>query len=325
MEKIRLGIVGSGGMAKGRARAFSRLDECEVVALAARNLQTGPQLAQEHGFVLLTAWPELVSRNDVDAVVICTNNESHGPIALGALDAGKHVFLEYPLARHLEEGERLVERAKESECVLRVAHPEAFSPRHRVLKEALPSLGDLLAALFVRLTPGCGGRPEMLFNLNVSGPPALFFVYHIYPLVDLFGPASWAEGYTEYVGLSDDGRYDRFINTVTVGFAAGGCGQWTWAGGISIKEAEEYQRIVMTGGSLIRQGGAWSRSTPEDVEVLEVGEETSPSLEEVFLNEVREHGTCWREDMLKALDAIRISLAAEEAAQKGRRVDIPGK
>jgi len=162
----------------------------------------------------------------------------------------------------------------------------------------------------------------MLFNLNVSGPPALFFVYQIYPLVDVFGPASWAEGYTEYVGLSDDGRYDRFVNTVTVGFAGGGCGQWTWAGGISINEAEEYQRIVMTGGSLIRQGGTWSRSTPEDVEMLEVAQETTPSLEEVFLNEVRGQETRWGEDMQKALDAIRISLAAERAAQKGHRIAI---
>ena len=89
--------------------------------------------------------------------------------------------------------------------VLRVAHPEVVSAEHRQLKEAAASLGGLLVALFTRLTPGRGARPEVLFNLRVSGPPTLFFVYHVYPLVDLFGPAAWVEGYAHYDGLNADG------------------------------------------------------------------------------------------------------------------------
>ena len=98
MERIRLGIVGSGGMATRRMTAFSRLAGCEMVALAARNPETGPPLAERYGLALLTDWRDLVAREDVDAVVICTHNESHGPMALAALEAGKHVLLEYPLA-----------------------------------------------------------------------------------------------------------------------------------------------------------------------------------------------------------------------------------
>ena len=149
-----------------------------------------------------------------------------------------------------------------------------------------------------------------------------FFVYHIYPLVDIFGPASWVEGYAKYVGLGADSRYERFVNTVTVGFARGGCSQWTWAGGISIDEAEQYQRLVMTRGSLIHRGGSWSRSTADDVAVLEVSSETPPSLEEVFLSEIRGEEDGWRADLKKAYEATRIGLAAEEAARTGARVEI---
>ena len=200
MEVIRLGLVGSGGMAAKRAASFAALKGFRLIALAARNQGTGAELARRHGLELLGNWEELVQRPDVDAVAVCTPNDSHGPIARAALEAGKHVFLEYPLARRLEEGEELVRTARSTGRVLRVAHGEVAHPGHRQLKETVRAMGGLLVALFARLTPGRGARPEVLFNIPVSGPPALFFVYHIYPLVDLFGPAAWVEGYTHYEG-----------------------------------------------------------------------------------------------------------------------------
>lgn len=323
MEKIRIGVVGSGGMAASRMASFSRLDECELVALAARNPQTGPPLAQRYEVSLHTDWRDLVARKDLDAVLVLTHNESHGPIALGAMETGKHVFMEYPLARRLEEGERLVDRAESTGCVLRLTHNEPLSAAHRMLKQEVSTLGQLLTAIFVRLTPGRGGRPEILFNLNISGPPVLFFIYHIYPLVDLFGPAEWVEGHAEYVGMKLSGQYERFVNTVSVGFTQGGLGNWTWAGGIAIQAAEEFQRFLLVEGTLIRQGGRWCRSNSEGLEELEVpDEETGRSLEKLFLNEVNGKETLWREDMGRALDAIRISLAAETSVREGRRVQV---
>ena len=219
MKAIRLGLVGSGGMAQRRAAAFAAMEGCKLTALAARNERTGVELAQRHEVELLSHWQALIERADIDAVAICTNNDSHAPIAAAALKAGKHVFLEYPLARRLDEGEALVDLARATGKVLRVAHPEVVSAEHRQLKEAVASLGGLLVALFTRLTPGRGARPEVLFNLRVSGPPSLFFVYHVYPLVDLFGPATWVEGYAHYDGLNADGAYERFVNRAVVGFA----------------------------------------------------------------------------------------------------------
>ena len=60
-------------------------------------------------------WRELAASDEVDAVVVCTSNDSHGAIALAALEAGKPVFTEYPLARSLEEAERVVRTAREKE------------------------------------------------------------------------------------------------------------------------------------------------------------------------------------------------------------------
>ena len=322
MDIIRLGLVGSGGMAHSRARTFTEMQGCRLTVLAARNPQTGAELADRHSLPHLGNWEDLIGRSDVDAVVVCTNNDSHGPIARAALEAGKPVFLEYPVARRVDEGEALVALARETGTVLRVAHPEAVSGAHRQLKETVGSLGGLLAAVFTRLTPGRGARPEVLFNLPASGPPSLFFVYQVYPLVDMFGPASWVEGYAHYEGMDDAGTYRRFVNRVVAGFAGGGTAEWTWAGGISIGKAEQYQRIVLENGTLRHEGGGWRLSTADGKEeqLSSPGRETS--LESLFLEEARGSRNGWRADLDTALGAIRIGLAAEEAANRGGRVHL---
>ena len=322
MSKIGIGVVGSGGMGTRRAETFSKLEGCELVAVSSRNRETGSMLAQKLGVPFEPEWKAVMADPNLDAVVICTSNESHGEIALSALEAGKHVFMEYPLARHLDEGERAVRLAKERGLVLRVAHSESISPGHQRIKQEVEALGSLLTAIFVRLTPGRGARPEILFNLRVSGPPALFFVYYIYPAVDLFGPAAWVEGGAEYEGLREDRRYNRFVNTVQVGFRNGGLGQWVWAGGIEIHQAEEYRRFVLTGGTLVENQGRWIRSTREGAEALEMAGE-GRSLEELFLEEMEGKTSVWRDDAERALEAVRISLKAEQSMEENRRILLP--
>jgi predicted dehydrogenase len=319
VKKIRLGLVGSGGMAAHRAERFRRLDGCDLVGIAARNPETGPALAQKHNIPLL-GWPDLLKL--ADAVAICTHNDTHASLAVQALEARKHVFVEYPVTRSLKEGERLRELAETSGCALRVAHETAVSGTQQALKQRVSSLGGLLIATFVRLTPGRGRRPEVLFNLNVSGPPALFFVYHVYPLVDLFGPAAWVEGSAEYVGLTGSGRYERFVNAVTVGFERGGLGQWTWAGGVEVREAEEFQRIALTGGTLVRGPEGWGLSTPAGVERLQAPPGDEKTLESLFIEDIAKGGISWQADARTAFDAAHIGLAAEASMEEGRRIAL---
>ena len=297
-------------MARRRGLAFAALDGCTVPAVAARNPETGSALAEELGARQLGEWEPLVEGDLVDAVAVCTHNDSHGAIALAAVAAGKPVFVEYPLARREAEVEALTRAGLDNGSVVRVAHGEVVSPGHRALREAAAGLGDLMAAVFVRLTPGRGARPEVLLNLPVSGPPALFFVYQVYPLVDLFGAARWVEAWCRYEGLdTETGRYDRFQNTAT----------WVWSGGVEIDEAEQFERLVMSGGTLVRVGGAWSVATPSGRKTLASAEGPAETLEQLFLRDVRGEETGWRKDLATAADAARLGLRAERAMEERER------
>ena len=313
MTNIKIGIIGSGGMARHHLSRFAAMETAEVVAIASRNEQTGNQLAAEHKAVFAPDWHSLVGREDIDGIVICTHNDSHGEIILAALQADKHVFVEYPLASDIGEGEAALQLAEARGRVLRVSHPEAVSNTHKALRQKIGELGDLLLTSFVRLTPGRGARPEILFNLPVSGTPAHFFIYHIYPIVDFFGGAVSVKRSAVYEGLRENGQYNQFVNTLTVEFKRGGIGQWTWAGGIAINAAEEHERYVLTDGTISDAGDRWHCTTPAGVTPLVIPDSPQPTLQELWLSEIQNAANQPPnlEDARVALEAIRISLSSE--------------
>lgn len=315
MANLKIGIIGSGGMARHHLERFSTMSTAEVVAIASRNAQTGGQLAAQYNTAFVPEWTNLMTRDDIDGIVICTHNDSHGEIALAALHADKHVFVEYPLASDVGEGEAALRLARERGRVLRVSHPEVVSNEHQALKQKIGELGELYLTNFVRFTPGRGVRPDILFNLQVSGTPAHFFIYHIYPIVDCFGGAAWVESSAIYEGLTESGQYRRFVNTLTVEFKRGGIGQWTWAGGIAINAAVQNESYVLSEGTLSYQNNSWACATPAGVTPLPVSDSPQPTLQELWLSEI--HNAAHQPPCLKdaevALESIRISLGAAQA------------
>ena len=321
MSKIRIGIIGSGGTGTRHAERFSEIETVEVAAIASRNAETGNVLAQKHGTEFIPDWHALVQHDNLDGVVICTHNDTHAEIALAALHCDKHIFMEYPLARSINAGETVVEVAQSNQRVLRINHSETVSNSHRAIKRKAQELGELLLTTFLRLTPGRGVRPEILFNLPVSGPPAHFFVYHIYPIIDLFGGVKSVEGSAVYEGLTNQGNYNRFVNAVNVEFRNGGVGSWVWAGGVEIQDSEQHARYVLTGGTISDSGGGWHCSTGAGIEEIPAVDIPSISLQERWIQEIQTQDTSAADrDAATALEAIRVSLSAEQSMQEKRRI-----
>ena len=321
MSKLRIGIIGSGGTGTRHAERFSEMEAAEVVAIASRNTETGNALAEKHGAEFIPDWQALVERDNLDGVLICTHNDTHAEIALAALRCDKHIFMEYPLARSINAGEAVVEVAESNQRVLRINHSETVSNSHRAVKQRAQELGDLLLTTFLRLTPGRGARPEILFNLPVSGPPAHFFIYHIYPIIDIFGGAGSVEGSAVYEGLTDQGNYNRFVNTVNVKFKNGGIGSWVWAGGVEIQESEQHSRYILTGGTISDSDGKWHCSTGAEVEEIPPVDAPNISLQERWVQEIQTQETsAAHRDAVTALEAIRVSLSAEQSMQEKRRI-----
>lgn len=131
---VTTAVVGCGAWGKNHVRNFGRLSQLEVCC--DRNEDCLERVAADHPGVRRTAdYDEVLQDPDVDAVVLATPAVNHAEMALEALEAGKHVFVEKPLALSVEDAERVVEAAERADRVLMVGHIMEYHPGMEKLKE----------------------------------------------------------------------------------------------------------------------------------------------------------------------------------------------
>jgi predicted dehydrogenase len=135
---VGLGLVGAGGFATFLAGATASLPTVAVRAVADSRPAAARDLARAHGARCVESWRDLLAEDDVDAVVVATPPAGHAEIARAALEAGKHVFCEKPLALDDADARDLVATVERTGRVLVVDHVLRYNPLLRALTR-LPS------------------------------------------------------------------------------------------------------------------------------------------------------------------------------------------
>lgn len=146
-ERTRLGLVGYGYWGPNLARNFHQLPEAWLVACADADAARLNEVARLYPSVKQTASDarELIDNPTLDALVIATPARSHFPLASQALEAGKHVLVEKPLALTSADARALIECARKNNRVLMVGHTFEYNPAVWKIKELMNAgaLGDL--------------------------------------------------------------------------------------------------------------------------------------------------------------------------------------
>ncbi len=98
-DKIRIGVIGTGQIGKHHLDNYSKVAGAELVAVADINGAEAARVAAQHGVPhVYTDFRQLLARDDIDAVDVCLHNNLHMPVTVAALEAGKHVYCEKPMA-----------------------------------------------------------------------------------------------------------------------------------------------------------------------------------------------------------------------------------
>ena len=112
-DKVGIGVIGTGFAKKVQIPAFQACENAEVVSVASGSLANAESTAKEFGIGHFTGdWRETISREDVDLVCITTPPNLHCEMTLAALEHGKHVLCEKPLAMNVAEAEKMIAAAK---------------------------------------------------------------------------------------------------------------------------------------------------------------------------------------------------------------------
>ncbi|NOS70744.1 MAG: Gfo/Idh/MocA family oxidoreductase [Verrucomicrobia bacterium] len=140
---ISVGVVGCGYWGPNLIRNLRQSPDCQLRKICDTSEQRLKHMRRlHHDVATTTSYDELLNDPEIDAIVIATPVRFHYSMAKAALTAGKHVFIEKPMARTVAEGEELVEISKCKGLVLMVGHTFLFSPAVRRMKEIIDS-GDI--------------------------------------------------------------------------------------------------------------------------------------------------------------------------------------
>lgn len=144
MSDVRVASVGLGWWGKELARAAGRA-ELEVATCFARTPETREQFAGEMGCDLASTLDEVLEDPTIDGLLIATSHGSHRDLVERAADAGKHVFMEKPLALSVDDARASVRAADDAGVILQVGFQRRRLPAHRKLKQMIDdgSMGDI--------------------------------------------------------------------------------------------------------------------------------------------------------------------------------------
>ena len=153
MSKIyKIAVIGCGGIANGKHMpSLQKLDNVQMVAFCDIVEQRAVEAASRYGVEsagIYTDYKELLNDSSIDIVHVCTPNDSHAEISIAALEAGKHVMSEKPMAKTAHDAERMLEAARRTGKKLTVGYNNRFRPDSQHLKTVCASgeLGEIYYA-----------------------------------------------------------------------------------------------------------------------------------------------------------------------------------
>jgi len=144
MEKIKVGLVGAGYIGAVHATLLARDKRVELSMVHDVAIERAELLARSSGASVAQSVDDLIER--VDAVYVTTPNTKHTAIAMSAIDGGKHVFCEKPMATSIEDARTILGAASRTSTVFQVGHNRRFAPVYATLKQMLAELGPAHSA-----------------------------------------------------------------------------------------------------------------------------------------------------------------------------------
>ena len=138
MDKIRIGVIGTGGIACEHLKAYQKNPYVEIYALCDINAELVARRAAEFGVErTFTNCEEMLKLPEIDAVSVCTWNSAHAPCTIAALNAGKHVLCEKPMALNAEEARAMKEAADRNGKLLMIGFVRRYGNDCEILMDLI--------------------------------------------------------------------------------------------------------------------------------------------------------------------------------------------
>jgi len=134
-DEIKIGIIGAGQIANSHLKKYQEIEGAKVIAVADILENKAKKAAQEYNIPDFYKDPrKMLSRDDIQAVDVCVHNNKHMPLTVTALEAGKNVYCEKPMAGSYRDAKKMYNTAQKLDKKLHIQLGMIFSPHTRVAK-----------------------------------------------------------------------------------------------------------------------------------------------------------------------------------------------
>jgi myo-inositol 2-dehydrogenase / D-chiro-inositol 1-dehydrogenase len=326
MTPLRVGIIGGGWIARIHVPAIDAAPGVELVAACDSAIERAEAIAGPRGARAYARWEEMLEREELDALWVCTPPLHHRAPVLAALAGGVHVYLEKPIARTMDDADAIVEAAGSSSAICAVGYQWHASELLDDVRQALDGQG--VGLLLGRNFGPTAGRPWFIDQVQGGGQILERGSHHIDLQRAIAGEISAVQAMAGTVGLAQDGSPGSIADALTLvlHFESGALGTvhaaWLKEGqpgvyGMDIMAPDVTLALEL--GPAHRLSG---RARDADV-AIERGEPMDRSIAR-FLDAVRARDVS--QIVCRPGDARRtlaVALACERALETGARVSVP--
>lgn len=324
---MRFGVIGGGGMAGYHALNLTRIPGSTLVACGSPEYsQFTRDVAAKVDAPCYATAAEVFARNDIDAVVIATPTDTHKEMTIAALQAGKHVFVEKPLARNLADATEMIEAATRYQRKLMPGQVVRYFREYASARDLVIAgeIGTPAVARTVRNGAVPGGGRHWYGDIARSGGVALDLLVHDYDWLRwVFGPAERV--YAKSMKHAGTDGKDALLTIVRFASGVIAHSEASWAYPSGWNAAFE---LAGSGGLINHVDG-----TVRDITLNAAagsGATLAPDsgIEDAYLHQLRDFAAwcaggptprCVAED---GYEALRLSLAAYESAQTGKAITL---
>ena len=151
---INIGIIGCGGISAAHYNAIKASEDVSLLAICDTNKERLKEAKERYNVsVAYLDHMELISRDDIDAVIVCTPHKYHKDIVIDALNYRKHVLCEKPLTISVDDGKEMIKAAEKNKVVLQTAENHPFEPHFQLMQRFLKEgfLGSLYTTKFMQI------------------------------------------------------------------------------------------------------------------------------------------------------------------------------
>lgn len=320
-EAIAVGIIGTGYAASRRAESLQGDFRSSLQGVVGYSAENCARFAREYNIRAYDRPEELLEV--VDAVAICNANSQHGDLVCQALERGKHVIVEYPLALDLEVARRAIALAKDKDKLLHVEHIELLGGLHEAIRSHLPEIGEVVYARYITLMPQREAPQRWTYHRELFGFPLSGALSRLHRLIDLFGKVATVSCSARFWEVPGTSFYRACLCNALLRFDCGvvaevvyGKGETFWSGARTFELHGDRGTLHFSGetGMLIRG---------EEQTLIPVG-----SRRGLFAKDtqwVLDHltsGTPLYVDLEQSAYAVEVADAARRSALSGETISI---